>query len=85
MNRIIAGYMYGNKRFIGKNFEGRWIFQVTLIKYGLYFEVGGRSAINQISALYRRKSKVDFIQGAATVSSSPLLRPCIFPLNVQPS
>ena len=32
MGRIFAHWMHGNIRPIWGNFEGRWIFQVTLIK-----------------------------------------------------
>ena len=37
MGRIFARcWMHGYMRPIRGNFEGRWIFQVTLIKKGLY-------------------------------------------------
>ena len=38
MGRILfACWMHGNMPHILGNFEGRWIFQVTLIKNGLYY------------------------------------------------
>ena len=36
MGRIFTRWMHGNMRPIWENLEGRWIFQVTLIKNGLY-------------------------------------------------
>ena len=39
INRIFERWMHGNMRPIWGNFEGRWIFQVTLIKMDFSYQM----------------------------------------------